>query len=64
MNELEISNEILSIIQNLEKEEDAHEYTRLYLLAYHNNTEYAENEINDSEVLRLISQTDSRFEDR
>ena len=64
MNELELANEILGIVSNLNDEDDALEYARLYLEAQtaavkHISDEY---EFDMAKVYQLIAETDSRFE--
>lgn len=62
-NELAMSNEILGIVQNLDDVDEAKEYVRLYIKAQKKAVKEAgeEYDFDDDEVIRLVSETDSRF---
>ena len=61
VNEIEVANEILSIIQNLDDAEEAKEYVRLYLKSYIIFCDVQHEEIDENAVLRNIRDVDSRI---
>jgi hypothetical protein len=68
--ELEMATDILCVISHLSDEEEAEEYMRLYLKAHRQNYHESkaadvlseENEFQESEVRRLVAETDRRIE--
>jgi hypothetical protein len=61
--ELEISNDILGIVQNLSDADEAKEYARLYIKSMQIAAKEAGHEygFDETEVMRLVKETDTRF---
>ena len=63
--ELSMANEILGIVSNLNDEDEAIEYARLYIKAQKEAVKIAgeEYDFEVKEVIRLVAETDERFEE-